>query len=509
MSKSTKNSIIKSAIIIAAIVVLSKGLGFIRDAIIAAFFGASYQTDAFFFASSMPGIPAISITLSTVFLPLYVKKRTNFGKEAGDGFASKVLTVGIIIAIAISAIAIIFSPIIVSLLAPGFDAMTRNLAIKYTRVITSTLFLVMTHYMLLAILNANKQFGVPQLSGALLNLFYIAAVTLGAKSLGINSLVVGALLGAVGQVAYLGLVSRKVFRYRPVFTFDEDVLAVFKLALPVLLGNAVIQIHEIVDQLIGSTLPSGTISVLTYGLTLSNLVKTIIINALSSVYYPYISEAVAKDNDQLLNNLINKTFIGLTLTLLPITAITIVTSREIISIVYERGSFSPENASLTSGVLMCYALGFAFSGIRELSSKTLYAVNRMSIVTMNGAIAVLINVILSYTLSKIMGVSGIALATSAAEIVTACLLMNSVRQRFRGVHYRKLFREMIKCALALLPLLIVAVAIKYALVETHPLFRFTAITIVGGGVYFLVLNLFKCEEATYLTRNVLRKFNWR
>ena len=502
--KSSNSLLFKSTLIISLIVIASKVLGFVRDATIAAHFGASYQTDAFFFALSMPGIPAISMSLSTVFLPRYVTHKLEHDKDDSDRFASNILTIGALVALIISLIAILLSPIIVKILAPGFDTQTQNLAIQYMRVITCTLFLIMVHYILLAILNANKVFGLPQLSGIIINLIYIVLIPLGVKRLGIHVLLVSAVFGAIAQVLYLWVLSRKFFSYHMVLHYDEEVKTVFKLTVPVLLGNAIIQIHEIVDNFIGSTLPSGSISVLSYGLTLSNIVKTIIINAVSTVFYPLISEQSSKNNRESLTALITSTYEGLIVVLLPISLITIICNDEIVRIVYQRGTFSLESSRLTSSVLLCYAIGFLFSGIREISSKVLYTFNKMSLVTKCGAVAVIINIVLSYVLSKTMGVGGVALATSISECIAAVFLMHVVKRDIYGVSLKELLCCTKECGIALLPLIVIGILLRKVLC-INPLITFLSIATCGLLAYLGVLLLQKNNLAMQMYTFIRRK----
>lgn len=124
-----KNDLLKASLIVSMISVFGKFIGFARDSVIAAFYGISWKTDAFFLAQSMPSIvfPAVCNSLSTAFLTIYVAKRVE-NDEAADRYGSQAVTFSIFLAISLSIIAIILTPIIVRLLAPGFSEAQSELA---------------------------------------------------------------------------------------------------------------------------------------------------------------------------------------------------------------------------------------------------------------------------------------------------------------------------------------------------------------------------------------------
>ena len=154
MNQLKKNNIITATIIVSIIAILGKFLGYAREAIIAAYYGANALTDAFFFAQGMPAMifPAVCSSLSTAFISLYVSKTYQEGKTEGDRFASRALLASLTIAILLSCVALFILPIIVPIFAPGFKGTTLSLAINLSRIVMGSFALIMAHYMLTAVL---------------------------------------------------------------------------------------------------------------------------------------------------------------------------------------------------------------------------------------------------------------------------------------------------------------------------------------------------------------------
>ncbi len=499
---STRKLMIGSAISVSIIVAISKVLGFLRDAIIAFYFGATSQTDAFFLANNMPALlfPAICSSISLVFLPQYIKKKVNETDEKiADQYASNVLNISCIIAVILGIIGVILSPLVVWIFAPGFDYETKKLAIVFTRIIMSTFVFLMLQYMLSAILNANKAFGRPQMVGIVLNIVCIFSIIFGFSHLGIYSLILGTVLGSFAQVVFLCIFLKGRFKYSFIFKINKEIKELFILTLPVILGNALVQIHEIVDKIVGSLLGNGAVSALSYGATLNSLVRTIIITAISTVYYPFLSELSAKKETEKFNMMINRTFSGIILLLMPITIITMICAKEIVEIVYGRGNFEYDAVLLTSSVLFFYAVGFIFNGIREVAAKTLYAFNEVRVVTLNGAVSVLCNIVFSLLLSRFLGVGGISLATALADIIAAVLLIRALKKQFIEISFYGVRTSIKKGVVSVIVITPICFVIRMYMVSknVNTILCFVIVTIIGLALYLLILKMENTKEIGY------------
>lgn len=507
MSNKTAGTLLKATIGVSVLTIASKIFGFVREALIAAYYGSNSATDAYFLAQNMPKMlfPAICNSLAAAFLSIFVSKSVQQGDAEGDKFASKALTVSAIIAIVLSIFGIVFAGIIVPFFAPGFDAETAALATKLTQIVMVSFIMLMGQCMFAAILNARKLFVRVQIGSMLFNVIVIAGIFVFGNEKDVAMLTWATVIGHTFQNILLYFFARKRFNFSlPRNLFDSDIKRMIKLALPILLGNSVYQINNIVDKNLASSLGEGAVSALSYSGTLNLLVVAVFITSLTTVLYPTLTRNAAEGNtDEYSSNLLNSiSMIGIVI--IPISIITFMFSDDIVRIVYERGEFNPEATFLTSQALKYYALGFVFTGVREMMIKGFYARENSKTPMINGIIAVGVNIVSSIILSKYMGIAGIALGTAISGLLAAALLLISMRRDLESVRIRdkkkSVFSMIIAGAACVLVLFVVDMLLaSLANMGTiGTLARFAAAVIIGGGVYVAVLAVTKCEEIKML-----------
>lgn len=518
MSNKTAGNLLKATIGVSLFTIASKVFGFIREALVAAYYGSNSATDAYFLAQNMPKMlfPAICNSLSAAFLSIYVSKSVQESDLEGDKFASKALTVAALIAILLSAGGIIFAQWIVPVFAPGFDAETAQLATKLTQIVMVSFIMLMGQCMFAAILNARKLFVRVQLGSILLNVVIIAGIFIFGDTKDVAILTWTTVIGHTLQNILLFVFARKRFKFSmPRNVFDSDVKRMLRLALPILLGNSVYQINNIVDKNLASNLGEGAVSALSYSGTLNLLVVAVFITSLTTVLYPTLTRNAAEGKtDEYSSNLLNSiSMIGIVI--IPISIITFIFSDDIVRIVYERGEFDPEATRLTSAALKYYALGFVFTGVREMMIKGFYARENSKTPMINGIIAVGVNIVASVILSRYMGIAGIALGTAISGLLAAVLLLISMRRDLESVRISDKKKSLLSMLAAGIVCTGVLIGVDKLLISFSDmgtlgtLLRFVAAIVVGGGAYVAVLMLTKCEEVTMIAKyakKMLSKF---
>lgn len=504
-----KQSIITATILVSLLVIVSKILGFVREAIIAAYFGANEYTDAFFLAQNMPSMlfPAVCNSVSIAFTSLYVK-RINEDDVTGDLYGSRMLNASFILGVLLSVFGLIISPIIVPVFAPGFKGAQLELAILLTRLTMSAFSLTMLTYMLTAILNSRRFFIGAQIAGVLHNVVLILCLFVFGPGQSMEFLTITFVFGLFVQVLVLVLCCKNKFTYHfLVNPFHEETKRLVLLSTPILLGNCVSQINSIVDKMLSSTLGNGSVSSLSYATTLYTVVVSVFIMSLSSVLYPSLIDHIANnDKDGLSRDLI-RSLLMLSLALFIISAISIYDSNTIVRIVFGRGNFDSIAVKNTSAALLFYCPCFVFYGIREALSKLFYAIQDSKTPMINSAVGVIVNIITSISLVRIMGIAGIALGTTVSAIVSSILLMISTRKRFAYIKLKKLYKPM------LLQLLVatISVALLYGfdrfVIINSDIIRFSLHIIIGFTSYFIMLQFFGDEYSRLLVKKVVAIFN--
>lgn len=489
-SKRKNSSLLYTSVFVSLLVILSKLFGFGREALIAAYYGATAETDAFFLAQSMPGMifPAVCNSISTTFVSLYVTRLVTEREEDADRYASRMVAAAMLLGVLLSLLGVLLSPVLVPLFAPGFSGSQQALAVHLTRLTMGAFILVMLQYMLSAILNSKKLFIGSQVSGLAYNAMVIAVTLLLGQGQSMDILTLTVILGHLVQVAGLAACCRGHFHPAlQVNPLHSDTWMLFRLSLPVLLGNSVVQLNTIVDKALSSLLQEGSLSALNYGNTLSQLVISVFIMSLSTVLYPTLTTSAASSDMEQYSKLLRQSLSGLTCMLVPVSCITLLTARDIVDTVYARGNFDQTAVAYTTMVLACYAPMFVGSGIRELLSRAFYALQNTQTPMVNSAIGVGCNILFSLLFVRWLGIAGIALGTTLSSFLTAGLLVRSLCQRMPALRLTGFFRSLGKQLLAGAILIAGLLVFQHLVVLPYAFLRFLVNAGIGFAVYFAVL----------------------
>lgn len=485
------NSLLGAALAVSLLVLLGKLLGFGREALIAAYFGASAETDAFFFAQGMPSMifPAVGSSLAFAFTSLYVKRMSEEGEQRGDHFASRVLLTVTLLGLALGMLGVLFAPVIVPLFAPGFKGSQLELAVRLTRLTMGAFVLTLLQYILGAILNSRKLFTVTQIAGLLYNIAIIAVTALLGRGQSMEVLTLIVVFGMVFQVAGLVVGCQRHFcgTLRDISPIHPEIAQLLRLALPILLGNSVVQLNNIVDKALGSTLDSGSLSALSYANSLNIMVIDVFVISLSTVLFPTLTADAARGDMERYEIILRQSLSGMTMLLVPISCITFLDAAEIVKVVFARGSFDQTAVSLTALVLACYAPRFVFAGIREVLSRAFFAIQDTRTPMIAGGVGVGCNVLFSVVFVRWLGLAGIALGTVVSVFVIAVLLLRSVHLKMPVLHLSSFFRSLGKQLLAGAVLVAVLLVFKKTVSISSPLFQFIADSVVGFGIYLMAL----------------------
>ena len=494
-------SLLHTTILVTLCILLSKILGFGREAVIASYYGATGETDAFFFAHAMPAMifAAVCNSVSTAFTSLYVKRLSERGEQDGDGYASRMLLLTSLLGLILGLLGVILCPWIVPLLAPGFDSTQLTLAIHLTKMSMASFLLLMLQYMLSATLNSKRHFMGAQLSALLYNVCIILATVLLGRYQSMELLMLSTIGGLFLQVLAMLVCHLRYSRfYWKLVGVKEEGRNLLYLALPILLGNSVIQINTIVDKALGSTLPNGSLSALNYASNLTNVVTSTLIISLSTVLYPTITELYAKGERTAFCTQLKTSLVSLSALLIPISCITVLDAASIVSVVYARGSFDETAANYTTMALVCYAPIFFFSGIREIISRVFFAMQDTKTPMYNSALGVACNIVFSLVFVQWLGLRGIALGTTFSAVVIAILLLVQVQKKFSELMIKTMLYQILRQVIAAGIMSMILIVFRTVVPMQSHFLRFLLDAFVGMFSYGILLTLFGGNELKML-----------
>jgi putative peptidoglycan lipid II flippase len=410
---------------------LSRFTGFIRDIILAAVLGAGPTADAFFIAFRLPNhFRAIFAegAFNAAFIPSYARVREQQGQEAAGRLADHIFTLLLTSQVLLLGLALIFTPTVLDLLAPGFgkDPGRFNLAVELTRITFPYLLLITLVTLYSGILNALHRFAVAAAAPILLNFSMIVALLLTAffPTAG-HAAAWGVLVSGVFQAL---LVGGDVWRIDalpklswPVF--EADVRQFFRALAPATVGSAGVQLALLADTIIASFLPAGAVSALYYADRLNQLPIGVIGIAAGTVILPEMARRLAAGDQAGAADAQNRAIEFTLLLSVPAIAVFFIIPDLIIQALFMRGAFNAADVMASADTLVAYAYGLLpFVLIRSVVAS-FFARGDTATPVKAALIAAAVNIGFKVLLMGSLAQVGLALATSIGAWINLGLVI--------------------------------------------------------------------------------------
>ena len=502
-----KPSLLKSIGMLSILMVLSKALSLVRELTIASFYGTTASTDAYFLASGFVTNVFFGITaaLSTVFLPYYIECKKN-NKDNVSKICSSIISSLSFFSIIVVILIYFISPLIIRMIAPSYEGAVFAEAVLYMRIYSvSILFSLLTN-LLTAMLNAESSYSFAAVASVIYSITSITCMIALRKFIGVAALAVSVPLSFLIQLIILLIKTKKYFRFRPTTAlFHPAVKRLLILMFPVLLGNATVEINQLVTRSFAAGIGEGSVSVLTYANTLFSFVSSILQTTVITIFFTELSTAAKNNDDAQFNALLEKAIHILILLVTPISVITCAFSKDVVKIAYGHGAFGDDAVLATAACLSVYAVVFVFDGIRNLFVRAFYAKNNTRTPLVNSVISLCITLLLSYFLSKYIGVSGIVVAISISICACTLFLVITAKKQLCTIHFKKMLPTLIKVLLSALVMIVALWLLNRFLGGQNAYIRFITVTAVGMVVYFVMLLALKCDTVMEIANMVKEK----
>lgn len=450
---SEKHRIARAAGIVSAATLLSRILGFIRDMIVAQYFGAGMSTDAFFVAFRIPNLLRRLVgegSLTVSFIPVYSEYLHRRPQKESEELVRASFSVLIVVLAGITILGIAASPWIVRIIAHGFvqDWEKFQLTVLLNRLMFPYIFFIGLVAWAMGVLNTWRHFTAPALAPVFLNLSIIlCALWLSNKlSAPILSLAYGVLLGGILQLLFqIPFLYKKKISFRFFFNpFHPGVRRIIALMGPSVLGLAVTQINVIVNTLLASYLPEGSISYLYYSDRLLEFPMGIFAIAIATAVLPSLSEQSVKQDMQELKETLSFSLRLVFFVTLPSMVGLIVLRVPILNLLFQRGSFGMEETAMTAQALFYYSLGLAaFAGVRIIV-PVFYSMQDTRTPVKVALFSLLANAGLGLLLMGPLRHGGLALAASMSAGLNFVLLIFFLRKRIGRIGYSRVFPSFLK-----------------------------------------------------------------
>jgi putative peptidoglycan lipid II flippase len=426
--------ILRAASWITAATVLVKVVATGKELLVAAVYGRGALIDAFMLAVLIPGllVNLFAESMNQALVPAFIHLRAARGEGPAARLLTSALSLSFLFLLALAALLAIAAPLFFRILFP-LPSATLALAIRLFRALLPFALFCSLASNGAAVLNASECFAAPALAPILTPLAIVLTLLAAPRSWGIWSLVAGNLFGALlwSLVIFL-LVVRSGQRFAPVsFRIYPELRQLIAQYVTILLSGLVACGGLITDQVMASRLAVGSVSALTWASRFSAVLMTILGGAIGTAITPYLAQSVAAHDWSSCRSILRRYVALSALVTLPLAALLIFASRPIIAIAFQHGAFHAQDTKLVASVQSMFALQIPFFVVSRVFYRFLLVLRRSSLVLLCGAINLVLDIVLNLILMRVMGVAGIALATSLWTVSTFIFLAYWSRRLLR------------------------------------------------------------------------------
>jgi len=519
-SMSENHKITKAATVIGTGTLLSRILGFFRDMAIANFFGTGMAADAFFVAFRIPNlwrrlVGEGSLTIS--FIPVYTEYLTQRSEEETRKVTHAAFTIAGVVLLILTVLGILFSPILIKIVAPGFIQIPEKfeLTVTLNKIIFPYLFFMGLFALCMGILNSYRHFFAPAVAPIFLNISIIVSVFLFYHTfkVPVMTLALGVLAGGVIQFLFqIPFLWKRGITFRFNFNFRNPAIKrIGFLMVPGLIGTGLYQMNTFIDMMFASFLPSGSVSYLFFADRLIEFPLGIFAIAVGMASLPSLSGLASQGKIEELKETVSFAFRLVSFISVPAMVGLIALKTPIINLLFQRGLFDYSATEKTAFALLFYSVGlWAIAGSRIIA-PAFYSLQDTWTPMKIALICLGANLIFRAVLIFPLMHGGLALATSLSSTLNLILLLRKLGPKLGGVDKRRNIQSLLRIFLCSLPMGLAAYLIcsigdwsTAGNVGEKMLILFSGI-VIGIGFYLACSYWVKNEEMLFLLNMVKRK----
>ena len=513
-----------AAVLIGSGILLSRIAGLVRQKVFAHYFSTSLAADAFNAAFRIPNMLQNMMgegVLSASFIPTYAGLLARKQNEDADRVAGAVISALALIASLLVVAGVLSAPLLVDLIAPGFDGEKRDLTVQLTRILFPGAGLLVFSAWCLGVLNSHHRFFMSYVAPVAWNFATIAALLFfGGRETQADLAVVLAWASVAGSflqfVVQLPLVLRLAPGIRPNTRFESpDVRAVFRRFIPVFVGRGVVQISIFIDAFIASWLPTGAVAVVAYAQVLYTLPVSLFGAAVSAAELPAMSGATgsAQEIAAYLRGRLDAGLARIAFYIVPSAIAFLALGDVLSSLLFESGRFTKSDTIWVWQVLAGSTIGLLAATWGRLYSSTFYALQDTHTPLRFAVIRVAINLALGGFLAVYVpralgidprtGVAGLTAASGIAAWIELYLLRRALTRRIGSTSLSRSYT--LRLWAAGIFAAAVASAFRFVPVAGRSVVMGLIIVAVYGIAYFGSAAVLGIPEAVALRRRLLRR----
>ena len=450
---SANQQIARAASVVMGAFILSNLTGLVRQILVSRQFGTSTAIDAFNAASTYPDLIFSLIAggaLASAFVPTVTDFLAKGDRKNAWFLTSAIANLVFVLLSTISLISAAAAPwIIAHILAPRFSPEQQALASQLLRILLISPTIFGVSGLLMGVLNAHQVFLWSAVAPTMYWLGMIFGVLFLSPSMGIFGLAWGA---ALGSCLHLGIQVPALLRLEGRRYFASlglkfpAVQEVGRLMAPRLLGVGAVQLNFVVNTVIASGQPVGSLTAIKYAWAIMTMPQVVIAQAIAIAALPTFSAQVARGEIGEMRASLAATLRGVLLLSVPATLGLIILRTPIISALFERGEFDAKSTSMVAWALLWYTVGLVGHSFVEIISRAFYALHNTLTPVLVSVGAMSLNIGLSLALSSLFlrigwePHGGLALANSLATTLEALALLALMSRRLGGINAQEIWQ---------------------------------------------------------------------
>tara|TARA_B110000902_G_scaffold179452_1_gene203406 strand:- start:1440 stop:4379 length:2940 start_codon:yes stop_codon:yes gene_type:complete len=428
-SNLNRKSVIGSGAVVSLLTLVGFLGFFLRDILMAHQFGFGKDLDAFFLALLIP------MFFVTVFCAPFGAASVPFlntisGKVSSIklGQITSHIVAIILVAMFFVSIAIYFSnPTIFASLKIIEQGVTGNENLP-TLLVLALVILIFSGVIILgnAVLMAKERLIAPSAAQVVVPFIAILALLFFGPSYGVAAVMAGMVIGQILNLVIVHLLLKKhsvglTPKYRP--ALNKDLSGLRALYLPLLASAFFAGVLLPIDTMLASMLDDGSVSIFNLGMKIVLFISGLLGAVVSNVMLPYFSSIVEKNNQNLVKKELSFFMLVATFISIPVSVIFYISAENVVGLVFYSNTFSEGDLTAIKSVMQYSVVQIPFFICNILLLKYATATRHLSVITLSAFVGLLLNVGLSLALMPVMGVSGIALATSLAMMTSSVLIL--------------------------------------------------------------------------------------
>lgn len=500
----------KKSFALMVVTIMCQGINLGRDILLARNFGASSFNDVYLVSQTIVSIiiTMINSPMATAFVPVTTKYYMAESNKERNKFISKVYSDVLVVAVFLTLIEIICIKWIVAVAAPGFSSEASKL-LKDLVLLQSPITLV---NIIKGVNRGNFQilqkFNVSEISCAFPYVCMCVYLLLPVqKSIYMIAIVlsVGTCVSIIPEMIIL---YKNGFRFKFLVGIDNDIKTMIILMAAAAITSGIREINVLCDKSIGSLLPTGSITMLSYASKLTVVIVGLVTASISLVGFANIAKLRNEGKEkEVLDGIVDSCNL-INFLISPLSIYMLIFSYDIIKLLYFGGDFDLNSVSITANLMKLYSLGLIGYGFQDVYTRTLHAYKIVRCTIKESALMVSINIALNLLLYRYIGIYGVAIATSISIIVVIPILGNDVKKHVGNFNRKLIIKELIKTYAVSVITGLVGVALKIVITDDSVIV-FLGESVLCCVVYFCLSFFTKNKVLVELLKGVKIRKNLR